>query len=66
MSTPWDMGLLGGISEAVRFIETCRSSLASSGLRGLFVLRRKLGARKSVEKAISRNKLYNKAARMEP
>lgn len=38
MSTPWDMGLLGGISEAVRFIETCRSSLASSGLRGLFVI----------------------------
>ena len=59
--------MLGGISEAVRFIETCRSSLASSGLRGLFViLRRKLGAWKSVEKAISRNKLYNKAARMEP
>ena len=38
VSTPWDMGLLGGISEAVRFIETCRSSLASSGLRGLFVI----------------------------
>ena len=38
LSTPWDMGLLGGISEAVQLIKTCRSSLASSGLRGFFVI----------------------------